>query len=259
MTNGIDISEFQGDVNFDLLNTQIDFIFIRCSFGVGYMDNKFERNRNESRRVGISRGFYHYAYPQYNSPEEEANYFCSVLSDLEKDELVALDFEEQWSGDKVNWCLRFLNRVHEVYGFKPLLYTNLDKIYSAEWTAVVNADYGLWLATWDGNNSIAPSTPWPFVAFKQYSSTGSISGIEGNVDFDVFFGDKNSLKKYGYQPPINIPDPIEDNHNPPINIHIPVSNPIENKEPAFVIDKTDPTDLLKVFRDLLNKFLTMFR
>ena len=43
------------------------------------------------------RGFYHYAYPQYNLPEEEANYFLSVLNDLQKDELMALDFEEsEW-------------------------------------------------------------------------------------------------------------------------------------------------------------------
>ncbi|MFS8131113.1 MAG: glycoside hydrolase family 25 protein [Candidatus Dojkabacteria bacterium] len=251
MAKGVDISEFQDDVDFDSLKAQVDFVFIRSSFGVGYTDNKFERNKTEARRVGLARGFYHYAYPQYNLPEEEASYFLSVLNDLQKDELMVLDFEESWNGNKVDWCFRFLKLIQNTLGFKPVLYINLNTANSENWTTVVNGDFGLWIALWDNDSATAPTTSWPVVALKQYSSTGSIQGVNGSVDLDVFFGDLTLFKKYGYQPNNNKPS------STPINIKLPVSNSQEKSPPAYIVRRNSLNgfNLLDIFRSLLNLLL----
>lgn len=234
----IDISTFQGTPNFDEVKNHVGGVMIRASYGNGfaapggpnqYKDVQFDRNRNECRRLGIPRGFYHYSYPQYNSPEAEADYFAWVVGDLQKGELLALDFEEQYSGDKVDWCFRFLERLKQKYGFKPLLYINLSTARGNNWSKVIQGDYGLWVALWDGNTSM-PATPWPVVAMKQYSSTGSIPGIAGNVDMNEFNGDVNLFLKYGFNP-APVPTPIPE----PTPIPTPVPTPEPTPEPDKLV------------------------
>lgn len=215
MSKGPDISTYQGDVDFDVLKNNVDFVMIRASYGCGfkqsninnYRDSKFDRNRSEARRVGLARGFYHYAYPQYNSPEEEADYFKWILGDLEPGEVIALDFEEDFFGDKVDWCLRFLTKMESYYGFKPLLYISLSTSISNNWKPVIEKDFGLWVAVWDGNDEF-PQTPWPVVAMKQYTNSQDVNGINSLCDFNIFNGDVEVFKKYGFKKPIPVPDNI---------------------------------------------------
>jgi GH25 family lysozyme M1 (1,4-beta-N-acetylmuramidase) len=197
MLKGIDISSWQGDVDYGQLSTQ--FIIIRSSYGTGYTDAKFIRNRDNVRAKGIPHGFYHYAYPTYNTPEAEADWFCSVIGTPATGELLCLDFEEKYP-TPVDWCKRFLDRVSsKLNGYKPLIYINKFLMQSYDWKPVVLADYGLWLAYWDYNPDSDPdSSVWSTVALRQYSNSAQVKGIVGNVDANVFYGDLEALKKYGY-------------------------------------------------------------
>lgn len=210
MALGIDISTFQGTPDFNQVKSQKEFVIIRSSYGVGYKDVQFDRNRDELRRLGIARGFYHYAYPQYNTPEAEAQWFLNVVGTPQKDEVLVLDIEENWSTfeDFKNWAAIFLEYIKSrLNGYKPLLYINYSKAQQGSWKRVIDGDFGLWLALWDGNPNTAPQTQWPVIAMKQYSATGRVAGINGDVDLDVFFGDIATFKRYGYQPPAPAPQP----------------------------------------------------
>ena len=199
---GVDISSYQGNPNFDQLKAEnIDFVIARASYGVGYTDAQFPRNRIELRRTGTPHGFYHYAYPEYNAPEKEADWFISVIGDLDENEFLALDFEEKYTGNKDTWCRLFLDRIGwHLNGYKPLLYINESTMSGNDWTQVIQANYGLWLALWDGTQNV-PASKWPVVSFKQYTDKTNVGGIEGNVDGDIFFGDIATLNKYGYHKP----------------------------------------------------------
>ena len=199
MLKGADISKYQGDVNWDQFKTAVDFVIIRSSFGVGYPDNKFLVNREGARRVNLLRGFYHYAYPQHNAPEKEAEYFLKVVGTPQEGEVLALDFEEEF-GDPVSWSLSFLNYVStKLNGYKPLIYINMNFNNRWNWEKVVSANYGLWLARWDYNpDAKAPKTDWPTVAIRQYSNQENFAGIVGRVDGNVFYGDRETFLKYGY-------------------------------------------------------------
>lgn len=218
MLHGIDISQYQGAVDIGKIKTNQDFILIRATMGTPgadftALDADFFSNRDNARRMGIPRAFYHYAYPEYNSPEDEADWFAANTTDLQIGEILALDFEENFNGDKVDYCLRFLNRVSGHFnGYKPLLYIDLSLCKTLTWNPVINANYGLWLALWDYNpdsSSAVAGVAWPAIAFRQFSNHENLDGLNP-VDSDVFYGGENELKLYGYQggPTPSIPSNI---------------------------------------------------
>ncbi|MBX3111392.1 MAG: hypothetical protein KF857_05220 [Fimbriimonadaceae bacterium] len=194
---GIDISKWQGTVDFAQVKTAVSFIVMRSDYGTS-RDERYLYNRAAAEAQGIAIGFYHYAYPQYHSATEEADYFSTNVAPLKPGQFVVLDFEEAWSGDKVAWCKTWLDRVKSRLGIKPLIYINLSTARSLDWSSVIAGDYGLWLARWDyDKDAEAPSTPWPFVAMRQYSDRETVPGISGRVDGDVFYGTLDDLLKYG--------------------------------------------------------------
>lgn len=239
MIHGCDISKWQGQIDFDQLAAEMEFVVIRSSYGVGKTDQQFTRNRDEARRVGIHHGFYHYAYPQwkddtgaihYNDPEAEAAWFLEVVGKLQTGEFLALDFEESWA-TPVDWCLRFLTYIRDhLNGYKPLVYLNQSLINAHDWSPVVAGDFGLWVARYGANTgfvdeSHAPSAgAWPFYAMWQYTSKGSVAGLSP-LDLNRFYGDKDQLWLYGYQgtvpeTPITITVPIEPDPTPEVEVPI---------------------------------------
>lgn len=199
---GCDISKWQGNVDFTQLQTAVSFTVIRASYGLTGLDDKLAQNRSRAETVGMEIGFYHFAYPdQGNTPEEEAQNFCDRVGSLKPGQFVVLDYERNWGGDVVGWCKAWMDYVTAHLGAKPLIYLNLSTINAYNWSSIINADYGLWLARWDYNkDAAAPNTAWPFVAMRQYSDQESFPGISGNVDGDVFYGTLDQLKAYGYNP-----------------------------------------------------------
>lgn len=204
---GADVSKWQGDINWTLFRTAIEFCIIRSSYGTGYTDAKFARNRDEARRAGLLRGFYHYAYPQYNTPQAEADWFLKVLGQVDDGDILVLDIEEPYS-QLVSWSKVFLDRIAErLDGYKPLIYLNQAQIKGNDWKPIIQNNNGLWLAQYDYNFDGTPvSTPWPVVAMRQYSNRETFPGISGGVDANVFYGDRAAYLKYGYKKPIQ-PEP----------------------------------------------------
>lgn len=268
MLKGVDISKYQGDVNFDALKQAVNFVIIKASSGAPdpgqtvaqYTDGKFTRNRDEARRVGLLRGFYHYGYPEYNSPEAEAQCFHDVVGTPQDGELLILDYESSWSGNKVDWCKRFLDKLSSLYsGYKPLIYLNLATTKGNDWSSVINGNYGLWLAQWDynANAPMNPNTPWPFLAMRQYSNKENIAGINP-VDGDVFYGDAAAFERYGYHapaapppppaPPQAPPDPPKEDPKPDPTIELNnqingLKDEIAGLNDTIARDATDKTDL----------------
>lgn len=240
MLKGIDISYYQGNVDFSAVRSQIDFVIIRSSYGVGYVDKMFETYRNQAREKGIPLGFYHYSYPQYNLPEEEAQWFLQTLGNVQEGDILCLDYEEKWNGNVVEWCKRFLDFLSlNLNGYKPLIYLNKSLILGHDWSPVVNSGYGLWVAHYDNDpNEVHFNTPWPTVALKQYTDKGLVTGISGNVDLNTFFGNLTALTSLGFKKP----EPIVILEPQP---SLPPAN--ESKNEVFVNSLKDRKFLLTLF------------
>lgn len=199
---GIDVSRWQGVIDWNAVKGATDFAIIKSSGGDDglYTDSQFARNRDEARRTGILRGFYHFAGGVY-SGEREADYFVDAVGQLQKGEVLVLDWEVP-NANPVAWCLAFLKRVEARTGLKPLIYVNGSTAQSLNWQPVVDNNNGLWVASWGANNGQVPAQQpavgkWPFWAIWQYSSVGQVAGIGGRVDTNLFNGDRAQFEKYG--------------------------------------------------------------
>jgi len=199
MNKGIDISQYQGDVNFDQLAGQLQFIIARASFGApdpgqpasNYVDPKFARNQSEMRRIGIQRGFYHFSYPQFNSAEAEAKQFLGTIGQLQPGEFIALDFEEK-AVNPVQWAKTWLDAVYAATGVRAFVYMNQAFLMAYDWSSV-SVDYPLWIALWNNQpDQPIPAINWPAgVYIHQYGLSDLI-----HADGDVSMGD---LSLFGFK------------------------------------------------------------
>lgn len=226
MIKGADVSHYQGAINFDQLATAIQFVIIKCDSGCPdpgqtsamYKDPMFETNKINARRAGLAVGIYHFAYPDLNSPEAEADSFATNLAgDVKPGEFLALDFERD-TANRVAWVTRFMARMDSHFtGYLPLFYTSESFLKANDYSPVKN--HGLWVAKYGINNGSVPTTqpvttPWSSCAIWQYTSVGKLPGITGNVDLNNFYGTVDQLKKYGLPAPIVTPPPVPEPQPP---------------------------------------------
>jgi|SRR5579885_870949 len=195
---GVDISDYQGRPDFDKLKRAVDFVFTKATEGVGFTARTLSHNKAEIRRVGLRHGFYHFA--RGGDSIAEADYFVDQIGDYHKGELLLLDWEIEHT-DPALWCLHWLQRVEARTGTKPLIYMNLSTAHFYNWSLVVENENGLFVASFGVDDGLPHQKPdsaqWPFLALWQYTSRGTVNGIAGPVDMDIFFGDAAELARYG--------------------------------------------------------------
>lgn len=204
---GLDISHYQGTPNFAQLKADgLSFVFLKATESTGYVDPTLASNRANARAAGLTVGYYHFA--RAVDATSEANHFCDAVGTLAAGELVALDWEVAGANPPA-WCKVWLDTVQARLGVKPLVYMNKSAEAGSDWSAVVNADYGLWLANYDfsATNAMVKPKHWAFVAIEQYSDRASYVGISGGVDADVFAGDAAALARYGKSGSTPVPQP----------------------------------------------------
>ena len=211
MLKGIDISHWQA--NLDIASTGAQFVICKATQGTTFVDPSCDRHYQIAKRLGLKLGVYHYA--SGGDPVAEADFFVRNIKGYIGEAILILDWEKTQNGryhEHASWCLRFLNRVKELTGVKPLVYMSASVIKVADWSKVVAGDYGLWVAGWPDNRDSwdIPDfrwdvKPWPFYALWQYTSSG------GRLDRDVFMGDATAWDKYanpsGNPAPSPAPDP----------------------------------------------------
>jgi lysozyme len=190
VSKGCDISSFQGAVDFDVLRGEVSFVIAKATEGTGYTDPTFDRNWSEAKRVGLGRGAYHFARPDLRTTAQaEAEYFLTNVGPLGPNDQLALDYEVDWNGNVVGWCKQFLDHVRQMTGVTPLIYLNLSLVRGHDWSPVIDAKYPLWLALYDGDPERVPPTPWPTIAMKQWTSSGTLAGVPApKVDLDTSLG-----------------------------------------------------------------------
>lgn len=192
---GIDVSHWQRSVNWSTVRRAgYRFAILKATQNSGWSDDTFADKRAKARAAGLVTGAYHFAGP--GDVAAEVSHFCRTVGTLQPGELIALDWEVT-SRDPVGWCLAWLRAVEDRLGLKPLLYMNRSTCDGFNWTPVVQAGYPLWLARYDGSQAQPTGTRWPSVAMKQLTKTGSVPGIAGGVDVDVFYGDEAALARLG--------------------------------------------------------------
>jgi lysozyme len=230
---GIDTSHHQGDkalVDWNKVKKAgYEFVFMKATQGTDLVDGMFVRDKREARRAGLLCGFYHFAGKGFinfkgklvfvpQDPIAEADFFIRIVKDIQPGELLVLDWETELA-DPVEWCKTFLDRVEDMTGIKPLLYTNEARVNAHNWIRVSSNGNELWVAKYGVNDGKMHTMPdsgsWGDYALWQYTSRGKVNGITGFVDLNTSSGlTLDELKKLGKEGDIvmepNFYDKIKD-------------------------------------------------
>lgn len=207
---GFDSSNWQGCVNAQAAkNAGAAFGLVKATEGVGYTDRSADCSMTSLRNAGLRRAVYHFARPDLGtSPEAEADWFNSQTVGYRNQGVIpVLDWEPKAPyNTHVWWALRWLQRVEQVWGTKPMIYMSASVTKVADWTPVVRNNNGLWVAGYyrgyAADNLRNPGgvpysvSPWSFAAMWQYSSSGNVPGVGYRVDVNWFYGDAATWEKY---------------------------------------------------------------
>ncbi|RIJ34345.1 glycoside hydrolase family 25 protein [Pontibacter oryzae] len=192
---GIDVSHFQKEVDWQKVReSEVVFAFVKATEGVSLKDKKYEQNWTGAGAAGIIRGAYHFYLP-YLSPKEQAANFVATVQLTSGDLPPVLDIEVrgrkplgQFRKDLKVW----LEQVENAYGAKPVIYTNY-KFYE-DYLAGHFDSYPLWIAHYKVPKLSIEKSSTRKLAFWQHTDGGSIDGIEGSVDCNVFYGSMRDLR-----------------------------------------------------------------
>ena len=198
--HGIDISRWQGSINWNAVRTSgVSFVFIKATEGGDHADPNFRRYWAETGQARIPRGAYHYFYFCRSGAQQAAWFIANVPR--ERGALPpVLDLE--WTASKT--CPRrppshevlreakiFKDILHRHYGQRPIIYTTVD-FYRDNNLGSWPEEF--WLRSVAGHPQyVYPGQRW---TFWQYTGTGIVPGVQGNVDLNVFAGSPQQWRQW---------------------------------------------------------------
>lgn len=196
MQDIIDVSRYQGTIDWDKLAGKIGGAMLKTvstnkSFGGIYIDPVFERNYSECKRLGIPVGVYYYTYAQdAAAARAELDKLKEALTGKNFELPVAVDVEDNklkpLPADALTDLVIQAADTIESWGLYAMVYT-----YTHYSQTELNMDwlnpYDLWIADYRSQRPSRKHGMW------QYTSTGKMDGIAGNVDISHAYKDYPSI------------------------------------------------------------------
>ena len=209
---GIDVSYHQGLIDWKKVKQSgIEFAIIRAGYGRNTVDKKFIENIVGANTAGLKIGIYWFIYATNVQEAIENADMCHKAIALYKDIItmkVWADYEydsdaysvrqgvKQTNASRTAIVRAFLGRLKSL-GYDVGNYANPD--YLKGKFEPLN-EYPLWLAKY--SHSMGDYTPLMW----QHTSTGTVPGIGGNVDLNIFFEERETKVEYYPVPEITLID-----------------------------------------------------
>ena len=199
---GIDVSAYQGNLNWASIAPNIDFAYAKATEGTYYTNPDFYNQYVGPYDQGLIRGAYHFANPNDSSGATQADYFVNHGGGWSSDGLTlpgALDIEYNPYGSEcyglsgsqmTSWIWDFVNEYAARTGVYPVIYSTTDW-----WNTCTSRDTNfanyvpLWIANYSASGGGTLPPGWGYYTFWQYADSGSEPG-----DQDVFNGPYTQLQ-----------------------------------------------------------------
>ena len=198
---GIDISHYQPTVEWESVKDSAAFVFIKATDSTSGVDPRFTTHWSGAKKVGIPRGAYHFFHPKHDVQAQVVNFTKHVSSD--PGELPVVVDVEEFNKEYVGFTCQqlsgmlqtFSQGVEKALGHKPIIYTNHETWKTSFCNHAYFLDHTLWLAQYTPHPS-EPKLPtgWKQWSFWQYTESGKVKGIPGQVDQSYFNGSIEELK-----------------------------------------------------------------
>lgn len=188
--NGIDVSRFQGSIDFDRVKESgIEAVYIKAGEGGNITDPFFEQNYERASRAGLIVGFYYYLTAL--NPEQariQAEDFYELIRGKSFTARPVMDYEnfDGLEREDINEIgISFLEETEALTGITPMIYTDAS-VAQTIWTDRFSR-YPLWIADYSNRDEFPQDiTVWDTWTGYQYSDTGTVPGITGDVDLNRF-------------------------------------------------------------------------
>ncbi|MBE1284346.1 MAG: glycoside hydrolase [Rhodobacteraceae bacterium] len=200
--HGIDVARFQPDVNWrEARRSGVSFAFIKATEGGDFKDPMFASHWQGAAKAGIPRGAYHFFY-FCTSAAKQARWFIQNVPKTRGALPPVLDLEwnpfsptctKRPTGQTVRSEAKiFLDTLERHYGQRPIIYTTPEFYRQTGIGKLRGTEF--WLrSTARTPKQVYPGQNWQF---WQYSGTGTVPGIAGEVDLNVFGGSKRQWKRW---------------------------------------------------------------
>lgn len=215
----IDVSRYQGRIDWRRVKADgvdgamLKTVSTNSSFGGIYIDQTFERNYSECKRLGIPVGVYYYTYAlDKGYADRELAKLKEALNGKTFELPIAIDVEDNslsaLSPDSLSDLVAYAGKVIESWGAYVSVYTYTN-FKNTRLNMAKLSSYDLWQADYRG---VEPQG----VGMWQYTSQASVNGISGNVDMSYAYRDyptiiKNAKLNIFTDKPIEAP--IEESDN----------------------------------------------
>ena len=193
---GIDVSKHNGDIDFDKVrDDNYQFVFIKASEGMTYKDDAFERNYRGASEAGLKVGAYHF-FRKNRTGQQQAENFLAAIENKHFDLPLVIDLEDDWGNGATVSRQTAIERVMDMIeilngkGYQVMIYTNLDG-YNKYYKDLLG-DHDLWLCSFTSPD-LLPTLPH---CIQQFSHEGTVNGVNGNVDLNVFRGSSSEWNRY---------------------------------------------------------------
>ena len=176
-TRGIDVSKFQGTINWTKVakDSTIQFVYVRATEGTSIQDAYYKTNISKAKKAGLLVGSYHVYSSKTTAYQQMAN-MRKMIKKKEQDLAPVLDIEGHHAGRlNMQRVDKLLELMETEYGVRPVIYTS-EKVYKEHLSGKKYAKYHIFIANYRG---------YPTTRFTlwQYTESGHCPGISGNVDF----------------------------------------------------------------------------
>lgn len=194
---GMDVSYYQGEIDWKAVaDSGIEFAMIRVGYrgyskGTLRVDPSFEANIEGALDAGLKVGVYFFSQATtILEAEEEADFVLETIRTYPIHYPVVYDWEfitneeartDDMDGETLTQCAKAFCDLISSAGYSPMVYLNQDMGYLFYQLDQLG-DIPIWLAEYD----VKPDFYYDF-ALWQYTHTGSVPGIEGNVDLNLDF------------------------------------------------------------------------
>lgn len=182
----IDVSVWQGQIDWEKVKPNIDGAILRCGYGSDYEkqdDTQFRRNADECTRLGIPFGVYLYSYAKTaEQAKSEAAHVLRLIKGYNLSFPVYYDLEESGTESTAKEFAEIFGDIVEAAGYWVGVYANLNW-----WNNYLSGleRFTKWVAQWNKTCDYTGKN----LDMWQYSSTGSVPGISGNVDMNICYRD----------------------------------------------------------------------
>jgi lysozyme len=200
MLQGIDVSKYQGNVNWPAVAAAGNaFAFARVSYGISSKDAFFDANWTGMKNAGVLRGAYQF-FRASQDPRAQADLLVSMVQSLGPGDLPpVIDIENNDGGQSaskvIDGVAQWIETVESALpGRQVIIYTGTPFWRDTLGNPSQFNSQPLWLAQY--TNAPGPNLPsaWGVWTFWQYSETGKVNGITGAVDLNRFNGEMDRLR-----------------------------------------------------------------